>query len=119
MLPQFQNLEPRIGSSDPFAAPTNPLYAVVVTDFLAGALSCFFCSSCLCFVTCCCLFLSLSFLPPLSPMPAPFQRLCLEVWITARLIIRNRREPTLPQLRSGRVTAAKLGFPDAPTEVAV
>src|ERR1700733_11849022 len=67
--------------------------------FLAGALSCFFCSSCFCFVNCCCLFLSLSFLPPLSPMPAPFQRLRLEVWITARLIIRNRREPTLPQLQ--------------------
>jgi hypothetical protein len=28
-----------------------------------------------------------------------FQRLSLEVWITARLIIRNRREPTLPQLQ--------------------
>src|ERR1039458_9475829 len=35
----------------------------------------------------------------------------LKVWITARLIIRNRREPTLPQLQSGRVTAAELGFP--------
>jgi hypothetical protein len=58
--------------SDPFAAPTNRLYAVPATGFLAGALSCFFCSSCLCFVNCCCLFFSLSFLPPLSPMPAPF-----------------------------------------------
>ena len=34
-------------------------------------LSCFFCSSCFCFVSCCCLCFSLSFLPPLSPMPAP------------------------------------------------
>src|ERR1035438_9444891 len=31
--------------------------------------------------------------------------------MTARLISRNRREPTLPQLQSGRVTAAELGFP--------
>jgi len=42
---------------------------------LGRALSCFFCSSCFCFVTCCCLLFSLSFLPPLSPMPAPFQPL--------------------------------------------
>ena len=27
------------------------------------------------------------------------------------MLIRNRREPTLPQLESGRVTAAELGFP--------
>jgi len=40
---------------------------------LGRALSCFFCSSCFCFVSCCCLCFSLSFLPPLSPMPAPFQ----------------------------------------------
>ena len=57
---RFQNLEP------------DRLYAVPAKGFLAGALSCFFCSSCLCFVNCCCLFFSLSFLPPLSPMPAPF-----------------------------------------------
>lgn len=52
---------------------TNPkrLYAAPVVGFLAGALSCFFCSSCFCFVTCCCLLFSLSFFPPLSPMPAP------------------------------------------------
>ena len=42
---------------------------------LGRALSCFFCSCCFCFVTSCCLFFSLSFLPPLSPMPAPFQPL--------------------------------------------
>ena len=52
---------------------TYRFYAVHVPGFLAGALSCFFCSSCFCFVSCCCLFFSLSFLPPLSPMPAPFQ----------------------------------------------
>ena len=38
---------------------------------LGRALSCFLCSSCFCFFTCCCLPFSLSFLPPLSPMPAP------------------------------------------------
>ena len=48
---------------------------------------------------------------PCLPCLLLFQRLLLEVWITARLIIRNRREPTLPQLQSGRVTAAELGFP--------
>jgi len=52
---------------------TNPkrLYAAPAAGFLAGALSCFFCSSCFCFVTCCCLLFSLSFFPPLSPIPAP------------------------------------------------
>src|ERR1700676_3336826 len=32
---------------------------------LGRALSCFLCSSCFCFFTCCCLPFSLSFLPPL------------------------------------------------------
>src|SRR3982750_75319 len=47
-------------------------YELPAMDFLVGALSCFFCSSCFCFVSCCCLFFSLSFLPPLSPMAPPF-----------------------------------------------
>lgn len=42
---------------------------------LGRFLSCFLCSSCFCFFTCCCLPFSLSFLPPLSPMPAPFSPL--------------------------------------------
>jgi hypothetical protein len=42
---------------------------------LGRFLSCFLCSSCCCFFTCCCLPFSLSFLPPLSPMPAPFSPL--------------------------------------------
>jgi hypothetical protein len=42
MLPQFENFEPQIGGSDPFAAPMNRLYAVPAPGFLAGALSCFF-----------------------------------------------------------------------------
>src|SRR5687768_9543182 len=56
-----------------------------------GALSCFVCSSCLCFVTCCCLFFSLSFLPPLSPMTAPLNDHSLKCEIV-------RRGSTLPQL---------------------
>src|ERR1700733_15300020 len=57
--------------SEPVRHSTNRLYAVPATGFLAGALSCFFCASCLCFVNCCCLFFSLFFLPPLSPIPPP------------------------------------------------
>src|SRR5215204_956917 len=78
--------------------------------FLAGALSCFFCTSCFCFVNCCCLFFSLSFLPPLSPMPAPFQSFTTGTLESAPWIIRNRRETTLPQLQQGRVTGAAPGF---------
>ena len=40
---------------------------------LGRALSCFRCSSCFCFFTCCCLCFTLSFLPPLSPISAPFR----------------------------------------------
>ena len=54
----------------------NGNYSMGVSEEILGrALSCFLCSSCFCFFTCRCLFFSLSFLPPLSPMLAPFQPL--------------------------------------------
>src|SRR5207248_617608 len=75
--------------------------------FLAGALSCFFCSPCLCFVTCCCFCFSLSFLPPLSPMPAPlFQRNLASLRGRSCVIA---SEPKVSQLLSGRITAGHPG----------
>ena len=59
---------PKSTKSEAFTACPSGSYGV-----LGRALSCFLCSSCFCFVTCCCLAFSLSFLPPLSPMPAPVQ----------------------------------------------
>jgi hypothetical protein len=67
---RFRNSSRESVDPAPSPPPGNRLYPVA--GFLAGALSCFFWSPCLCFVTCCCLFFSLSFLPPLSPMNAPF-----------------------------------------------
>src|SRR5688572_22118261 len=57
----------------PLALPTTACSRLPSCYGVFGlALSCFFCSSSFCFLICCCLFFSLSFLPPLSPMPAPF-----------------------------------------------
>ena len=39
----------------------------------------------LCFLSCCCLFFSLSFLPPLSPMSTPFQPSCLITALPERM----------------------------------
>src|ERR1700674_6034999 len=57
------------------------------------------------------LVLFLVFLATLVSHASSFFSDCDLKSITARLIIRNRREPTLPQLQSGRVTAAEPGFP--------
>jgi hypothetical protein len=93
MLPPFQNLEPRIRWSDPFAAPTNRLHAVPATASWPG----------LCRASSAPL-VSVSSTPVACSFPCLSCHPCLpclllfqfEVWITARLIIRNRREPTLP-----------------------
>jgi hypothetical protein len=98
-----------MGWSDPVAAPTIALrapYGILGRGFVLLLLLLLFV-----FRQLLLLVLFLVFLATLvSHACSFFSDFDLKSGFTAPLIIRNRREPTLPQLQSGRVTAAAPGF---------